>query len=323
MYRGGVMKILVTGACGYKGHVLIPKLLARGYKVVAFDLQWFGNFLKPHPNLDVVLGDIREIDAVPLNGVDCIIHLSSIANDPCGDLNPKLTWEVSALATMQLADKAKRMRIKRFIYASSGSVYGVKEEAQVTEELELKPISEYNKTKMVGERVLMSYQDDMVVQIVRPATVCGYSPRMRLDVSVNLLTMQALSNEKITVFGGEQVRPNIHIDDITDVYLHLIDHPEMTGVYNAGFENISILDIAKLVTKYIPAEIVVTESNDPRSYRINSDKLLATGYRPNKSVEDAIREIIEQYGAGVLKDEDHFYNLRWMEKTVFAREILV
>jgi nucleoside-diphosphate-sugar epimerase len=317
------MKILVTGACGYKGHVLIPKLLARGYKVVAFDLQWFGNFLKPHPNLDVVMGDIREIDAVPLNGVDCIIHLSSIANDPCGDLNPKLTWEVSALATMQLADKAKRMRIKRFIYASSGSVYGVKEEAQVTEELELKPISEYNKTKMVGERVLMSYQDDMVVQIVRPATVCGYSPRMRLDVSVNLLTMQALSNEKITVFGGEQVRPNIHIDDITDVYLHLIDHPEMTGVYNAGFENISILDIAKLVTKYIPAEIVVTESNDPRSYRINSDKLLATGYRPKKSVEDAIREIIEQYGAGVLKDEDHFYNLRWMEKTVFAREILV
>lgn len=317
------MKILVTGGCGYKGHVLIPKLLARGYKVVAFDLQWFGNFLKPHPNLDVVSGDIREIDTVPLNGVSCIIHLSSIANDPCGDLNPKLTWEVSALATMQLADKARRMRIKRFIYASSGSVYGVKEEAQVTEELELKPISEYNKTKMVGERVLMSYQDDMVVQIVRPATVCGYSPRMRLDVSVNLLTMQALSNEKITVFGGEQVRPNIHIDDITDVYLHLIDHPEMTGVYNAGFENISILDIAKLVTKYIPVEIVVTESNDPRSYRINSDKLLATGYRPNKSVEDAIREIIEQYGAGVLKDEDHFYNLRWMEKTVFAREILV
>ena len=270
------MKILVTGACGYKGHVLVPKLLARGYEVVAFDLQWFGNFLAPHQNLKVVKGDVRDIDTIPLDGVDCIIHLSSIANDPCGDLNPKLTWEVSALATMQLADKAKRMGIKRFIYASSGSVYGVKEEAQVTEELELKPISEYNKTKMVGERVLLSYQDDMVVQIVRPATVCGYSPRMRLDVSVNLLTMQALSKGKITVFGGDQVRPNIHIDDITDVYLHLIDHPEVTGVYNAGFENISIMDIAKLVTKYISVEIAVTESNDPRSYRINSDKLLAT-----------------------------------------------
>jgi nucleoside-diphosphate-sugar epimerase len=315
------MKILVTGACGYKGHVLVPKLLARGYKVIAFDLQWFGSFLVPHQNLAVIKGDVRDLDSIPLDDVDCIIHLSSIANDPCGDLNPKLTWEVSALATMQLADKAKRMGIKRFIYASSGSVYGVKEEAQVTEELELKPISEYNKTKMVGERVLLSYQDDMVVQIVRPATVCGYSPRMRLDVSVNLLTMQALSNGKITVFGGDQVRPNIHIDDITDVYLHLIDHPEVTGVYNAGFENISIMDIAKLVTKYIPVEIAVTASNDPRSYRINSDKLLATGYRPKKTVEDAIREIIEQYRAGVLKDEDHFYNLRWMEKTVLAREI--
>lgn len=315
------MKILVTGACGYKGHVLVPKLLARGYEVIAFDLQWFGNFLAPHQKLTVVKGDVRDIDTIPLDGVDCIIHLSSIANDPCGDLNPKLTWEVSALATMQLADMAKRMGIKRFIYASSGSVYGVKEEAQVTEELELKPISEYNKTKMVGERVLLSYQDDMVVQIVRPATVCGYSHRMRLDVSVNLLTMQALSNGKITVYGGDQVRPNIHIDDITDVYLHLIDHPEATGVYNAGFENISIMDIAKLVTKYIPVEIVVTESNDPRSYRINSDKLLATGYKPKKTVEDAIHEIIEQYRTGVLKDEDHFYNLRWMEKTVLAKEI--
>lgn len=315
------MKILVTGACGYKGHVLVPKLLARGYQVIAFDLQWFGNFLIPHPNLTVVKGDVRDIDVIPLKGVDCIIHLSSIANDPCGDLNPKLTWEVSALATMQLADKAKRMGIKRFIYASSGSVYGVKEDAQVTEGLELKPISEYNKTKMVGERVLLSYQDDMVVQIVRPATVCGHSPRMRLDVSVNLLAMQALSKRKITVFGGNQVRPNIHIDDITDVYLHLIDHPHLTGVYNAGFENISIMDIAKLVAKYIPVEIVVTESNDPRSYRINSDKLIATGYKPKKTVEDAIREIIEQYRTGGLKDEDHFYNLRWMEKTVLAKEI--
>jgi nucleoside-diphosphate-sugar epimerase len=313
------MKILVTGACGYKGHILIPKLLARGYEVLAYDLQWFGNFLKPNSNLKIFKGDVRDVDSIPLDRVDCIIHLSSIANDPCGDLNPKLTWEVSALATMQLADKAKRLGIKRFIYASSGSVYGVKEEPQVTEDLELKPISEYNKTKMVGERVLLSYQDDMVVQIVRPATVCGYSPRMRLDVSVNLLTMQALSKGKITVFGGDQVRPNIHIDDITDVYLHLLDHPEVTGVYNAGFENISIMDIAKLVTKYLPVEIEVTATNDPRSYRINSDKLVATGFKPKKTVEDAIKEIIEKYRSNTLKDEDHFYNLRWMEKTVLSK----
>lgn len=312
------MKVLVTGGCGYKGHVLIPKLLNRGYEVVAFDTQWFGNLLTAHPKLSIVKGDVREIETVSLTGVDCIIHLSSIANDPCADLNPKLTWEVSALATMQLADKAKRSGIKRFIYASSGSVYGVKEELQVTEELELKPISEYNKTKMVGERVLWSYRDDMIVQIVRPATVCGYSPRMRLDLSVNLLTMQALAKGRITVFGGKQVRPNIHIEDITDVYLHMIDHPELTGTYNAGFENISILDIANLVAKHIPVEIVVTESNDPRSYRINSDKLLATGFKPKKTVEDAVREIIAKFRGGGLKDEDRYYNLKWMEKTVLV-----
>ena len=313
------MNVLVTGGCGYKGHVLVPKLLARGYEVVVLDTQWFGNYLVPHPKMSVIKGDVRDIDSVPIEGVDCIIHLSSIANDPCGDLDPKLTWEVSALATMQLADKARRHGVKRFIYASSGSVYGVKDELQVTEALELKPISEYNKTKMVAERVLLSYQDDMVVQIVRPATVCGYSPRMRLDVSVNMLTMQALSKEMITVFGGNQTRPNIHIDDITDVYLHLIDHPEVTGVYNAGFENISIMDIAKLVTKHVPVEIVVTASNDPRSYRVNSDKLLATGFKPKKTVEDAIREIIEKYRAGALRDEERFSNLKWMQMTVLAK----
>jgi nucleoside-diphosphate-sugar epimerase len=313
------MKILVTGACGYKGHVLVPKLLARGYTVIAFDIQWFGNYLEPHKNLFVIKGDIRNIESVPLDGVDSIIHLSSIANDPCGDLNPQLTWEVSALATMQLADKAKRHGVKRFIYASSGSVYGVKDELQVTEELTLKPISEYNKTKMVAERVMLSYQDNMIVQIVRPATVCGYSPRMRLDVSVNLLTMQALSKGKITVFGGGQIRPNIHIDDITDVYLHLIDHPEAVGIYNAGFENVSIMDIAKMVTRHVPVEIVVTASNDPRSYRINSDKLLATGFKPRKTVEDAVREIIEKYRHGLLKDDERFHNLTWMQKNALAQ----
>jgi nucleoside-diphosphate-sugar epimerase len=310
------MKILVTGGCGYKGHVLVPKLLNRGDEVIAFDTQWFGNFHQPHPQLHVVKGDLRDINSVPLDGVDCIIHLSSIANDPCSDLNPQLTWEVSALATMQLADKAKRLGIKRFIYASSGSVYGVKEEEQVTEDLELDPISAYNKTKMVSERVLMSYQNDMVMQMIRPATVCGYSPRMRLDVSVNMLTMQALTNGKITVFGGDQVRPNIHIDDITDAYIFLLDHPEATGIFNAGFENISIMDIANMVTSFVPAEVTVTPSNDPRSYRVNSDRLLAAGFKPKKKVKDAIEEIVAQYRTGVLKNEEHFYNLKWMQKTV-------
>jgi len=307
------MKILVTGGCGYKGHVLIPKLLNNGHEVIVFDIQWFGNFLNSHSNLKVVKGDVRNIDEIPLEGVECIIHLASIANDPCGDLNPKLTWEVSALATMQLADKAKRHGVKRFIYASSGSVYGVKEEENVTEDLELDPISEYNKTKMVAERVLLSYQGDMIVQIIRPATVCGYSPRMRLDVSVNLLTMHALSKGKITVFGGAQIRPNIHIDDITDLYIHFINHPEFVGVYNAGFENISILKIAQMVTESLPVEIEVIESSDPRSYRVNSDKVLATGFTPKKGVRDAISEIVENYNLGILEDEEKFYNLKWMQ----------
>ena len=310
------MNIFLTGGCGYKGTVLVPKLLAQGHKVRVLDTMWFGNFLEAHPNLTVVKGDVRDIEAISLDGVDAVIHLSSVANDPCGDLDPKLTWEISALATMQLADKAVRCGVKQFIYASSGSVYGVKDEDQVTEDLELKPISEYNKTKMVSERVLLSYADKMAIQIVRPATVCGYSPRMRLDVAVNLLAMQALAKGKITVFGGDQTRPNIHIDDITDLYVFLLSHPEVTGIFNAGFENISILDIAHLVTKQVSVEISVTASSDPRSYRVNSDKLLATGFKPKKTVDDAISEIVEKFRSGVLKDEDHFYNLRWMEKTV-------
>lgn len=311
------MHILVTGGCGYKGTVLVPKLLDRGYDVTVIDTMWFGNYLKPHENLKIIKGDIREIEKVSLDTIDTIVHLSSVANDPCGDLDPKLTWEISALATMQLADKAVRKGIKNFIYASSGSVYGIKEEDQVTEELELKPISEYNKTKMIAERVLLSYLDKMNVQIIRPATVCGYSPRMRLDVSVNMLTMQALRRGKITVFGGQQVRPNVHIDDITDIYLFMIDNRDtVTGIYNAGFENISILEIAERVSKHVPAKITITASNDPRSYRVNSDKLLKIGFRPQKTVNDAIVEIVGKYKEGTLKDEDFYYNLRWMKKEV-------
>jgi nucleoside-diphosphate-sugar epimerase len=310
------MRLLVTGACGYKGTVLVPKLLAAGHEVVGLDTMWFGNFLPPHPALTTIEADVRDVGAIDLTGVDAIIHLSSIANDPCADLDPTLTWEVSALATMRLADKAVRQGVRQFIYASSGSVYGVKEEAQVTEDLELEPLSAYNKTKMVAERVLLSYSDKLAVQIIRPATVCGYSPRMRLDLSVNMLTMQSLAKGRITVAGGSQTRPNIHIEDITDVYVFMLGHPECTGVYNAGFENLSIMDIARRVTAFVSAEIVVSDSNDPRSYRVNSDKLLATGFTPRKTVNDAIQEITAKFRSGRLKDEDRFYNLRWMQREV-------
>lgn len=311
-----ISKILVTGACGYKGSVLVPKLLQQGYKVDALDIQWFGNELPNHSNLTVLKQDVRDTQNIDLRDVDGIIHLASVANDPCGDLNPKLTWEISALATMQLADKAAKEGVKHFVYASSGSVYGVKEEEQVTEELSLEPISEYNKTKMVSERVLLSYADKMVVQIVRPATVCGLSPRMRLDVAVNMLTMQALKSGVITVFGGDQARPNIHIEDITDFYLFLLERPDVQGVYNAGFENITILDIANRLVDKLGAEVIVTPSNDPRSYRINSDKLLATGFKPKYCVADAVSQISEAYRSGQLQDIDRWYNLKWMQEHV-------
>lgn len=310
------MKLFVTGACGYKGTVLVPKLLERGYEVNAFDIQWFGNSLRPHPNLTVVKGDVRNPKEYDLAGVDAIIHLSSIANDPAGDLDPKLTWEVSCLATMQLADMAKRQGVKQLIFASSGSVYGVKDESQVTEDLELVPISEYNKTKMCAERILLSYKEDMVVQIVRPATVCGFSPTMRNDVSVNMLTMLALKNGRITVFGGNQTRPNIHMDDITDLYIFLLEHPKHVGIFNAGFENLSILEIAQAVSRHVDAEIVVTPSTDPRSYRVNSDRLLATGFRPKKTIEDAIKELVGLYRQGAWTDEPRFYRMSFMQKEI-------
>jgi nucleoside-diphosphate-sugar epimerase len=206
--------------------------------------------------------------------------------------------------------------VPHFIYASSGSVYGLKAEAEVTEDLELVPLSAYNKTKMVGERVLLSYADRMIVQIVRPATVCGLSPRMRLDVAVNLLTVQALSRGEISVLGGEQTRPNIHIEDITDVYLHLLARPDLRGIFNAGFENLSVLKIAQMAAAQTGARIVQHASNDPRSYRVNSAKLLGTGFKPRKTVNDAIREIGVAWRDGTLRDEERSYNLKWMQRKV-------
>ena len=244
------MNVLITGGCGYTGSVLTNKLVNQGHNVTVVDTQWFGNYLDEENNLQVIKADIREIEKISLKNIETIIHLANIANDPGVELNPTLSWEVNVLATHQLADKANRANVKQIIYASSGSVYGVKSEPQVTEDLELVPISAYNKTKMVAERVLLSYKNQMQIHCIRPATVCGISPRMRFDVSVNLLTLQALTNNKMTVFGGAQVRPNIHIDDIVNVYSHFLKNPKIeSGCYNAGFENISIKEIAEMIYK--------------------------------------------------------------------------
>ena len=308
------MKILITGGCGYVGTVLTQTLLNDGHEITVIDTQWFGNHLNEHPKLLNIKGDIRNIDSINLKNIDTVLHLANIANDPAVELNPTLSWEVNVLAAQQLADKAIRNGVKHFVYASSGSVYGVKDEPQVTEELTLVPISVYNKTKMVAERVLLSYKDKMQVHCIRPATVCGMSPRMRLDVSVNMLTFQALKNNKITVFGGDQTRPNIHMKDMVRVYQHFVNNSNIeSGCYNAGFENISILQIAEMVKNRLGADIIVSESNDPRSYRQNSDKLLNTGFKQEFGVDYAINEIIEAYNKKELIESDQCYTVKWMK----------
>ncbi len=308
------MRILLTGGCGFIGSVLTQSLLEQGHHVSVVDIQWFGNYLAKHNNLKVIKEDIRNVDNIPMDGVDIVMHLANIANDPCGELNSKLAWEVNALATMRLVERAIQYKVKQFILASSGSVYGVKDEPEVTEELSLVPISDYNKTKMISERILMSYQDKICIQILRPATVCGFSPRMRLDLSVNMLTMQALVNGKITVLGGDQTRPNIHIRDMVGAYLHFLNKGTyLRGVYNVGFENISIMGIANKVASHVPAKIIVSESNDPRSYRLCSKKILETGFKPQYCVDDAIKELVKEYRAGHLADEDRWYNIKTMK----------
>ncbi len=314
------MKVLVTGGCGYVGSVLVPHLLDLGHVVNVLDIQWFGNQLESHPNLTIKRSDITDLHDSNVDGVDAIVHLANIANDPSVELNPELSWEVNVLATQQLATKAIEFGVKQFIFASSGSVYGIREEKEVTEDLPLIPISTYNKTKMVAERVLLSYRDKMQVHNIRPATVCGMSPRMRLDVSVNMLTYQALANGRISVFGGAQIRPNIHIKDMARTYSHFLSNPGIpSGNYNAGFENISIKNLAELIASKINTEIEILQSNDPRSYRQNSNKLLATGFEPKGSVNQAINELKEAFQNGQLVDSEKSHTVQWMRKLELAK----
>ena len=308
------MHILITGGCGYTGTILTNDLIRLGHKVTVIDTQWFGNYLKPNKNLKIIKLDIRNHDEINLKSVNTVVHLANIANDPSVELNPKLSWEVNVLATQKLIENSINNKVKQFIFASSGSVYGLKKEKNVTEDLPLVPISTYNKTKMIAERVLKSYEKEIKVYCIRPATVCGYSPRMRLDVSVNMLTFQALKNKKMTVFGGNQTRPNIHIQDLINVYKHFISKPDLpSGFYNAGFENLKIIDIAKKIAKIIPSQIITTKGNDPRSYRQNSDKLVSTGFKKSYSITDAIKEIKNKYLKKELEESKKCYTVKWMK----------
>ncbi len=308
-------KILITGGSGYKGCVLIPKLLDNNFSVINIDKNLFGKNTINHKYVKNYNLDVLEIDKINLKNIYACIHLASIANDPMADLNQGLSWETSALGTKLLVDHLIKNKVNKIIYASSGSVYGIKNEKKVTEDLSLNPISTYNKVKMVTERLLISYKDKIDVIIIRPATVCGLSKRMRLDVSVNALTFQALKNKVITVFGGKQKRPNIHIDDITDLYLFFLKKKIKFGIFNAGFENLSILNIAKKIKKEIPSKIkIIKNSNDPRSYNLDATRLLEIGFKPKKKITNAINEIKEAYLSGNLKEKKNFYSVKWLKR---------
>lgn len=313
------MNILVLGGAGYSGSVLVQRLLERGDHVTVVDTFWFGDWLPDAPNLEKHSGDVRQPESFPQGSFDTLIHLANIANDPGVELSPVLSWEVNVLATQLIAEWAVARKIPHVIFASSGSVYGVKEEEHVTEDLSLVPISAYNKTKMVAERVLLSYRERFRLHIIRPATICGVSPRMRFDLTVNMLTLQGVRDRRITVFGGSQVRPNIHIEDLVGVYTHLLDRADVPpGIYNAGFENKPVLEIAELVAAKTDAEIVVSQSNDPRSYRLDSAKLVGTGYRPSKLLAEAIEEVAELVAAQDFSDRPEWYTMNKLQSLGLA-----
>lgn len=311
------MKILVTGGQGYKGSVLVPLLLNHNWHVTTLDIGWFGDYLPDHEHLIKIKGDIRHLDTINLNDFSHIIHLANIANDPSVELAPSLSWDINVIATQQLIERAIHCGVKNFIYASSGSVYGISKHLSVTEETELLPLSVYNKTKMIAERVLLSYNDQINIYIVRPATVCGVSPRMRLDVAVNILTYQALCNGEIKLHGGEQIRPNIHIKDMASVYLHILDNKNMpSGIYNAGFQNLSLKEIAQTIQEKINCTIKIEQLIDPRSYRLCSDKIIDSGFSPLFSVNDAIDEIILAYNQKTLQIGPNTSTIHWMKKLI-------
>lgn len=312
--QSSMRSILITGGAGYVGVELTKSLLASGNFVHVVDTFWFGDHLKTHPNLKKYKIDIRGFDPPKeLDRIDTVIHLASIANDPSADLDPAISWEIGCLGTLKMLEWAASKSVSNFILASSGSVYGVSTEPKVTEELQLIPISTYNKVKMVKERIALSYADVMNIVILRPATVAGVSDRQRLDLAVNALTFSALDKKCITLFGGNQIRPHVHIRDLIAAYEFFIPG-EHSGIFNIGFENISILELGRRINKITGADIKTVPSNDPRSYRLNSDKILKLGFIPRFTVNDAIFELIEKFNTGDLIDNPMNYNINWLKK---------
>lgn len=331
-------EVLVTGGAGYVGSVLVPKLLEAGYRVRVLDLYLYGDDVlqpvKGHPGLTEIKGDIRNWRTLErsISGCDAVIHLACISNDPSFELNPDLGKSINYDAFLDLVHISKDTGVRRFIYASSSSVYGIKEDKNVTEELPLEPLTDYSKYKAMCEDVLLKKRSPgFTTLIIRPATVCGYSPRLRLDLTVNLLTNHAVNNRLIKVFGGLQMRPNIHIEDMTDLYVQSVGYPAETidgKIFNAGYHNQRLTEIAERIRGVVGADvqIVTTPTDDNRSYHISSAKIREDlGFEAKRTIEDAVRDLMAAFDAGRIPNpmtDDRYYNIKRMQRVDLPTKLI-
>ena len=316
-------KILITGGAGYVGAVLTPSLLKKGYKVTIIDLMIYGEeVLEKNDNLTIVKGDIRNLELLTkiIPGHDVVIHLACISNDPSFELNPTLGKSINLDAFTPLVEISKKNKVKRFIYASSSSVYGLKDEKNVNEKMSLEPLTEYSKFKADCEEILNKNKSEEFTPItIRPATVCGYSTRQRLDLVVNILTNLAFNKRNITIFGGDQLRPNIHIKDMIRAYETIIE--KVSGeIFNVAYENMKVKEIANLVKNVVGPDVTLEykKTDDNRSYHISSTKIEnKLGFKAKFTVQDAVQDIKNALEKGLLPDslsKENYFNIKKMQQ---------
>lgn len=324
-------RIFITGGAGYVGAQLVPSLLVKGFHITVLDLMIYGEQNLPdHPNISTIKGDIRDEELLKeiIPGHDAVIHLACISNDPSFELNPSLGKSINLNAFTPLVEISKKAGVRRFIYASSSSVYGIKKERNVNENMSLEPLTDYSRFKADCEEILLKYQSDsFTTVIIRPATVCGYSPRQRLDVVVNILTNLAYHKREITVFGGTQLRPNIHILDMVEVYLLLLNakSEKISGkIFNAGYENHSVSKLAKTVQEVVGSDVIlkIVPTVDNRSYHISSEKIKnELGFVPKHTIREAIQDLVNAFQKGFIPnsfEDEKYFNIKMMQKIILS-----